>query len=458
MHIHSLWLVVSVVAAISGPPIGRQDAPAVEPLSLAARRFFQPGDGATMVEVLAELRLAAVAPTTGSTARYRFEVSVADSAGTILTSGEWNREVLAAVARRSGASGTESFRFAATPGRYRVRMRVSAEGVQPVERELTVEAFRGRPPASDLVLATGVRMAEAESMAPGEIRRAGMALRSAPEPRLSLDSARLAYYLEVYPWRADSVAGELRAEVLAATGRRRIIQTPPRQVRIDGAGGLARGSLDLTGLPEGRYVLRVVMQLAESTVAAEAPFAVAGRSVVPVATAPTDPFEAMSESELDSLYGPTEYLLEDRERGTYSTLSLAGKRRFMQAVWRRRDPTPDTPDNPALGVFLRTLAYVNTAFREAGAGGVAGWLTDRGRVYLRNGAPEERLSRPSASPRPYEVWKFTRGRQRYYVFFDRSGLGTYELIGSNDVRESAQAGWENYLGPDGSRDVLEFIR
>jgi GWxTD domain-containing protein len=452
---------VMLLAALllGGPPEPVQDT-TTPAIALAARRFYQQDAGGTTVEVLAELNLRRVAATTGPVTRYRVAVTVQDSAGTTLTESAWNREVPATVARRPGASATESFRFSAVPGRYTVRLLVSADGIAPLSQAVEVTAFRARPPMSDLVLATGVRAAEdSGAVAPGEIRRGTMAMRSAPMPRFPLDSVRVTYYAEVYPWRPDGFTGQLRVEVSGAGGRR-MVQTPARQVSIDAAGGVARGSLDLTGLPEGRYTLKVMLAAPDSTISAEAPFEVAARPA-PTAerpAAPSDPFETMSEQGLDSLYGPTEYLLESRERGTYNALSLAGKRRFMQDLWRRRDPTPQTPDNPALTDFLRTLAFVNASFREAGAAGRPGWLTDRGRVYLRNGAPQETLRRPSATPRPYEVWKFSRGRPLWYVFYDRSGLGNYELIGSNDVRESSQSGWEAYLGPEGAQDVREFIR
>lgn len=456
-----MLLVAALLSSSGGPPRPVAQDTTTPALALTARRFYQQNAGGTTVEVLAELQLARVAATTGPVARYRVTVMVQDSAGTTLTESAWNREVPSTVARRPGASATESFRFSAAPGRYTVRMQVNADGIDPIAQAVAIAAYRARPAMSDLVLATGVRAAEdTGSVAPGEIRRGTLALRSAPLPQYPLDSARVTYYAEVYPWRPEGLAGQLRVEVLNREGRR-MVQTPARQVDIDAAGGVARGSLDLTGLPEGRYTLKVLLAASDSTIAAEAPFEVGSARPAVTAARPaasSDPFENMTEQALDSLYGPTEYLLENRERGTYTALSLAGKRRFMQDVWRRRDPTPNTPDNPALTDFLRMLAFVNASFRESGVANRPGWLTDRGRVYLRNGAPEEMLRRPSATPRPYEVWKFTRGRPRWYVFYDRSGLGNYELIGSNDVREASQSGWETYLGPTGSEDVREFIR
>ena len=451
---------ILAVAVLLPTPVLAQGTGA-EAVRIAAVRFFRPSSGSTTFEVLGDVRLSAVAPPSGGpTVRYRVEAAVLDSTRMALASSGWDRAVAFDVAQASGATAAETFTFAAGPGQYTVRLRAVAAGGDTVDREVAIRAFEGRPAVSDLLLATGVRQAVADSAAPGEVVRQGLAMRTAPVPQLALDSAQVAYYLEVYPWQGAAVDGQLRVEVTGA-GDRRFVATPPRSVRFEAAGGVARGSLDLTGLPVGSYVLRVLVTLGDSTVSAAAAFAVATRRVAVVA-APTAPpgdvFDAMSEARLDSLYGPLEYVLEDSERRVFHALSGAGKRRFFREVWRRRDPTPATPDNPALDDFLRVVDYTNQAFRESGQGVQQGWATDRGRIYLRNGRPDEVLRRPAASPRPYEVWKFTRGRQRYYVFWDQSGFGFYRLLASNDTRESTLFNWESYLGTEGTQDVMQFIR
>jgi hypothetical protein len=62
-----------------------------------------------------------------------------------------------------------------------------------------------------------------------------------------------------------------------------------------------------------------------------------------------------------------------------------------------------------------------------------------------------------ATPKPYEVWKYTQGRPYYYVFYDRSGLGDYALIGTNDRREPGLQAWQRYLGSEGAEDVRQFL-
>lgn len=58
---------------------------------------------------------------------------------------------------------------------------------------------------------------------------------------------------------------------------------------------------------------------------------------------------------------------------------------FIQAFWVRRDPTPGTFDNEYREEYYRRIVQANEKFTE----GVPGWKTDRGRIYIMHGPPDE---------------------------------------------------------------------
>src|SRR2546425_12743048 len=63
----------------------------------------------------------------------------------------------------------------------------------------------------------------------------------------------------------------------------------------------------------------------------------------------------------------------------------------------------------------------NRRFREGGAAEIPGWRTDRGRIFIKYGPPQEMMQRPQAgNTLPYEVWKYTRNRALKYVFLDQT--------------------------------------
>jgi len=188
----------------------------------------------------------------------------------------------------------------------------------------------------------------------------------------------------------------------------------------------------------------------------------ASRSPVPATGAPTpfalvaDPFARADETALDSLYGPLIYLLRPEQRGIYPSLSVSGKRAFLRSFWAERDSGRTAPRHPAEDVFNARIAQVDRKFRE---GEVAGWRTDRGRIYLAAGPPDIILSRRGAGlALPFEVWKYTRGtsQPRKYCFVDLTWFGNYVLVYSNDPAMPARADWRVLLGEAASEDVLRF--
>ncbi len=448
---------------MAASPVGGQGGGGDEPLTVSAVRFYSPARGTTTIEGVCELQLASVAAGSGPVAHYQVVVAVRDSTGLELGGKTWTDSVPTEVARMRGASRVETFSLGpAAAGRYQLVVRVIPETGSVVERSVDVRAWTARPPLSDLLLADSAWAgSDTGAVGAGEVRRGSLVMRTAPVLRLAPTRATLSYYAEVYPWKGASLAGEVAVAVLGAGGRN-VVHTAPRAVQFDSGGGVTEGSLDLAGLPVGGYHLELRVRLGDSMLVGEAPFAMAQPAEPVVAAAPppanpNDPFAAASEAQLDSMYAPLVYLLEPREQGIYDQLAVSGKRNFLTQFWARRDPTHGSGANLAMVRFYAAVAYANRTFREGGAGQVPGWRTDRGRVFLRNGRWDEILQRPMASPAPYEVWKYTRGRQRYYVFVDQSGLSDYHLIFTNDRQETGVQNWGQILGAEDSTDVARFL-
>jgi GWxTD domain-containing protein len=448
----------AAVPLVSGAGGRRQSGDSA--VAVRAVRFYRPASAVTRVEGVVGVRLAAFADAARPDVRYRLEVSVRDSTGLELQHGQIDRVVPRELAQAPGAVAVANFGFDVAPGSYRIHVRAVPESGSPVETSASVAAFAVLPAISDLLVATGVRaLPDTAEADPAEVRRAGTAMRTAPVPLLRPTESGIAYYAELYPWQGAAPTGELTVAVIDSAGRV-VVRSAPRQVSIAPEGGVTRGSMDLAGLPAGEYRLGIRVRLGDSAVVSEAPFAMAGLPGPATAAREVagDAFDGASEERLDSLYAPLVYLMERTERVEYTALTADGKRRYLREFWQRRDPTPAVAGNPVMTEYYRAVNFANEAFREGGGAQISGWRTDRGRIYLRNGRPDEVLRRPVASQKPYEAWKYTRGRPRFYVFFDRTGFGHYELLGTNDQREMSFPDWQGYLGPDGLQDVADFLR
>jgi GWxTD domain-containing protein len=86
------------------------------------------------------------------------------------------------------------------------------------------------------------------------------------------------------------------------------------------------------------------------------------------------------------------YIITNEERSAYKNLQSDPEREhFIEQFWLRRDPTPGTPENEFKEEHYRRIAYANDHFAAA----IPGWKTDRGRIYITYGAPDEKETHPS---------------------------------------------------------------
>jgi GWxTD domain-containing protein len=231
------------------------------------------------------------------------------------------------------------------------------------------------------------------------------------------------------------------------------VSVPAASNNLSVSGGIAANVLDLAGLPPGPYRLTLEIRYPDTTVTRDAEFEVAGFDV---AVAVRDAgvrldadtaFRTLNQTQLDSLYQPLIHIMKDDERGVYDRLTLDGKRNYLRAFWARRDPNPGTGENQAEVAYYAKIAEANRRFHEGGAGSVPGWRTDRGRILIRYGEPDEVKDHPMGNLAPYESWKYTHGRQRIFVFVDKTGLGHYELAYTNERREPSDPKWESIFAP-----------
>ena len=104
------------------------------------------------------------------------------------------------------------------------------------------------------------------------------------------------------------------------------------------------------------------------------------------------------------------------ERDVFENLTThEEKARFIEQFWYRRDPDPRTSFNEFKEEHYRRIAYANQWFKS----GKPGWKTDRGRIYIMHGPPDETESHPAGgqyqrptyqgggftSTYPFEIWR-----------------------------------------------------
>ena len=136
------------------------------------------------------------------------------------------------------------------------------------------------------------------------------------------------------------------------------------------------------------------------------------------------------------------YIITPEERSAFLKLQTNEEReQFIEQFWLRRNPDPDSPENTFKEEHYRRIAYTNEHY----ASGIPGWKTDRGRIYIMWGPPDEVESHPSGgsydrpaaegggetSTYPFEDWRYRYlegiGEDVNLEFVDPTMTGEYHL-------------------------------
>jgi GWxTD domain-containing protein len=150
----------------------------------------------------------------------------------------------------------------------------------------------------------------------------------------------------------------------------------------------------------------------------------------------------LSAEDINWLKKDVAYIITDEERKAFMHLSNEEEReQFIESFWDRRNPNPDSEDNEFKDEHYRRIEYANEHFPA----GKPGWMTDRGRIYIVYGPPDEIESHPSGgsynrpleegggntSTYPFEDWRYRYiegiGQEVIIEFVDDCMCGNYEM-------------------------------
>jgi len=148
-------------------------------------------------------------------------------------------------------------------------------------------------------------------------------------------------------------------------------------------------------------------------------------------------YSTMEEPELDRDFKWSRYEITEPEQAQFRQLKGADvKRKFLSDIWRRRPPG-------ARELYMARVDYVNQNF---GMLGREGYRTDRGRVYIVYGPPDDVERHPNeADTKPYEIWTYN-GIQGgvEFDFLQKVQGSDYELVNSTVRSELHDDNWRQY--------------
>jgi GWxTD domain-containing protein len=353
-------------------------------------------------------------------ANYLFAIVINDNNGHQIVAQEQERSVRTAEYGKTISRldyRTSQMNFALAPGTYKIICSLKDKNSNSVtNREFTVKLRNfnsGMPSASDVQFAHAIDTGGGEQSV---FRKGSLMVIPIPSRYYGEDdSALLSYYFEVYRGESDmpmvkveaTVRSAIRGTVSRDTASVELTDSLSRQVR----------TLSLEQCPPGDYELELKLLghrghlIDERSESFSLQWTQEGLLRHDYRTAL---------DQLRYIAGPSE-IKKMQNLETYEERLEA-----FNAFWAGRDPTVGTRENETKREFYRRVAYANRQFPHLRQ---PGWRTDRGRIYVQNGDPDQIDDVPmSPSYPPYQIWHYYRqGSYRRFAFVDQNDDGDYRL-------------------------------
>ena len=168
---------------------------------------------------------------------------------------------------------------------------------------------------------------------------------------------------------------------------------------------------DVAGLPIEEYPLKIALYAAQGKI---------DELVIPVKV--SRPFyldEDMWSLRVDQL----QYIATPREMDRLNKAREPERDSLWREFWATFDPTPNTRYNEKEAEYFERIVYAERNF----ANGDLGWRSDRARIFVKHGPPDEIQRYPyEIDSYPYVIWYYYQNNLRF-LFVDRYGFGQYVL-------------------------------
>lgn len=324
----------------------------------------------------------------------------------------------------------DGFGFFARPGKYWFRLMLKdAVSTLTFTDTIIVPNFESMPALSDIELASSIK----SDTLGGKFSKQGLKIIPNPSRRFGHGYELIYVYVEGYNLIEDTLPYEFtyRISNIGSDYLLSIVKTFPTEVKKKTGSSFAYAfALSTKGLKPGNYLLDIQLKdnSSNQTASKKKAFYI-GEKEISFA-----PFKKEILPEDTFYYRKIDLLATPKELKQYRQLSPEGKNEFLRRFWRKHN----------FAEFVNRMKYVETKYQVSGK---AGWETDRGKIYIKYGAPDEVVVHTMIEHvKPHEHWYYYE-KGFHFIFIDIRNDGNFPLIYSNTDAEKKHPEWERYIDP-----------
>jgi GWxTD domain-containing protein len=158
----------------------------------------------------------------------------------------------------------------------------------------------------------------------------------------------------------------------------------------------------------------------------------------------------------DDEYALMRYFMQSNLPANWAAFDGETKTRYINNFWQYMATSAGMSEENIIKLVEERVNHANRHYSSL----KAGWTSDMGRIYIRNGAPADIHKDTSSDAtrfvrKDYQIWKYSGGTKAVYLFIDIQMNNNYRLIYVNgDDMENTNPDWIKYLGTDFDTNLL----
>lgn len=343
----------------------------------------------------------------------------------------------------------EIARYGMPPGQFTICVRavdLVGHRYEEITKDVTVDYYTNVGlQLSDILLASYIDPA---TPAQEEYNLRGMTVIPDAESVFGDGRDNLKWYLEMYNLQRGRKAYHVvQTEVVDKKGVVKL--RPPTITSRNSESDLSVwDDLDLTGIPAGDYRLKLTVydKASGDSASVTRPITIKRfefkEDLVAMNRAGLSP-DSTDDDEVRLEYQAIQFMLPRGQQRLMREIFEPQKQRvLLTQIYSMLDPDSTTETNEFRSQFLERLSYVNEHYGKVK--GQPGWKRDRGRIYMKYGAPEyiEDHGIEPAKAHGYQIWEYPNLQGGViFVFVDRNDVGLYTLVHSTKRDEIYAPDW-----------------
>ena len=319
------------------------------------------------------------------------------------------------------------------------------------EKEITIDNNEtGKIKISDIELSTLIKKALNDK---GLFYKNTLDVIPNPSSLFGMNLSDLYYYFEIYGLTPNNISDEFNLNYTITNLNNEKIISYRKSVKRNVEAKADYGKIKIDSLKRGSYIFEVSITdtLKNINILKEKKFFVFNNIENVVSSTDQNDFlkseyAAMIEKDVNDEFNKMTYIISDQESQKFETLmSLNDKRKFLYSFWKSKDLNPNTPILESKIDYFKRVNESDKLYKEAYK---AGWKTDRGRIFILYGKPDDIERHPfESNTKSYEIWKYNSvegGGECVFIELQPS-TGVYWLVHSTFRNELRNDAWESQL-------------